>query len=265
MRMPWLPRILALILGILIVVPQVLWFADPVVLSQVLVLTEQGLGWLQHFGLYILLPALVLVFLLFPEAWPRMRIHIRRFREGHQFDQLRAMQLLRGLGGDPNPMDLKEIGAMLCDAHRYPEAIPFLELSIQGAPDEAWTHHYLALAYKGTRQTQKAFEEASKAFRLDPDLGTGDHLLLTAELALATGQAQVGLNLAERYNKAFGESIRSLQLQARALHDLGRKDEIRPILEKLMEFGPGRGKRFGPEEQLSRLRARRALSRGTRP
>ncbi len=265
MRAPWLPRILILLLGTLILVPQILWFVDPVLLVQVLNLTERGFVWLQQFGLYILLPGLVLLFLLLPEAWPRFQIRVRKFRQGHQFDQVRAIGLLRGLGPDPNPMDLKEIGTMLCEAHRYAEAIPFLELSTVGAPDEAWTHHYLARAWQGTHQSQKAFDEASKAFLLDPDLGTGNNLLLTTELALQTEQAQVGLNLSERFNKAFGESIPSLQLQARALYDLDRKDEIRPILEKLMEFGPGRSKRFSPEERLIRIRSRRALARGTRP
>lgn len=265
MRTPWLPRILALILALLILVPQVLWFTSPVLLSQTFVLGERLIGWLQDFGLYILLPGLVLVFLLLPEAWPRFQIRLRKFRQGHQFDQLRAIQLFRGLGQDPNPMDLKEIGTMLCEAHRYQEAIPFLELSTKEAPKEAWTWHYLALAYQALHQTDKAFDAASTAFRLDPDLGTGDHLLLTAELALETQQPQVGLNLAERSNLVFGESIRSLSLQARALFDLDRKSEIPPLLEKLLEFGPGRGKRYTPEEKLIRIQSRRALSRGSRP
>ena len=254
-----------LLLGLLILIPQALWFWDPVLLSTIQRVAGRGFGWLQDFGLYILLPGLALLFLLLPEAWPRFLIRLAKFRQGHQFDQLRAMNLLRGLGSEPNPMDLKEIGTMLCEAHRYAEAIPFLELSIAGAPDEAWTHHYLARAFQNTNQGQKAFERSSKAFLLDPDLGTGSNLLLTAELATLTDQPQVGLNLSERFNKVFGESISSLQFQARSLYDLDRKPEIRPILEKLLEFGPGRGKRFSPQEQLTRIRCRRALARGTRP
>ncbi|MEZ5988732.1 MAG: hypothetical protein R3F30_06345 [Planctomycetota bacterium] len=249
----------------LVAAPQVLFLADPGLLARILAVADVVLAHGLQVVLLGLLPLLVLLLVLNPVLWWRFRAFVRRYRQRLEFDEVRAQHLYRTLHEHPSALNLLEFARLLCEAHRYPQALPFLAAALEKDDKDPWIHHYLARCFQALDLPQKAFEHASQAFLLDPDLGTGENLLLTDELALAIGNAQVGYNLADRFHTLYGDSIRGLLYLARALHDLGRQDEAHQALRKLLDLGPSRGRRYLPEEHLARIAARRALARGVRP
>jgi len=240
----------------------VLFVVSPLALVETLdVLTRVG-GWLAIAGLYVVLPVGVLVITAWPPALAGLRLYLRGVFGRLNLDRKTERDLLLRLEQFENSPDLVSLGQLYGDAGLHTQAIPPLLKAAQIDPGEARIHFLLARSLRALGQREPARRAADHAISLDPQVGYGRALLLAGELALLDNDLERAAGLAHAYHEQHGDDSAGLLLTARTADARGETEIRDSALTRLLELGPGNGKRFTPEESLARHTARRLLGRG---
>lgn len=241
-----------------------LWEVDPVLLSRLLAATELWLGGAANVVLLVAVPAALVGLLVYPPAWPSLRILGQRFKARLDFDRKAARDLVQRLNEFANARDLQRLGELYVDARMPQLAEPPLVTARDSEPENARTRFLLARCLQQMGRHADALVMAETAVAIDPAIGFGRGLLLAAEVALKCGRNELAMRRAIDHERRYGESIEGLYLRARAAHGLGKSDVRREALDRLLEL-PAAGKRYTPQQAFARARARLVRHTGGAP
>jgi len=257
----WLLTVLLAVPALGIAALDLLFLVDPVGLVETLDFLTVAGTWLGFAGLYVALPVVVMVLVTWPPALAHARMYVRSVLGRLNLDRKAERDLLLRLDQFENSPDLITLGQLYGDAGLHDQAIPPLVRAAEIDPGEARIHFLLARSLNALGQREPARQAAEHAIALDPKVGYGRAVLLGGELALAAGDADRAAALARMYQDAHGDDSAGLLLTARTADARGETDIRNSALTRLLELGPGNGKRYSPEESLARHTARRMLAR----
>jgi tetratricopeptide (TPR) repeat protein len=242
----------------------ILYATAPIAFVEALEILETGGSWLSMAGLYVVLPLAALVLVAWPPALAGLRLYLGGLFGKLNLDRKAERDLLLRLEQFENSPDLVNLGQLYGDAGLHDQAIPPLVKAAEIDPNEARIHFLLARSLHALGQLGPARQAAEHAISLDPQVGYGRAVLLAGELALRDDDLDRAAGLARMYQDEHGDDSAGLMLTARTADARGETELRDSALTRLLELGPGNGKRFSPEESLARHTARRMLGRPPR-
>lgn len=210
--------------------------AAPALLGKLLSLLTSGFAQLVPLILGALLVGAVLTLLLWPPAWPRIRLAWGRFMRRLSFDAKAARDLRARLVDFENPSDLQALGRLYLDAGQAAASLPMLTRAVELEPDNARGAWLLGQAYVGIAQHEAATQAFDAAIARDPEIGFGNALLDRARTAARLDDATATKHFAEEHERRFGPCVENLWLQAEAARATGDAEARQETLARLLEI-----------------------------
>ncbi|MDP6425313.1 MAG: hypothetical protein QGG14_11260 [Planctomycetota bacterium] len=241
------------------------WQSDPAALGSALRLVDVVTARLWTVFLFGVLPGIAALLLIYPPAWPTIRLWWKRAGRRLSFDRKEARDLHQRLGEFENARGLESLGELYLNGGQEQFAVGPLIKAVELDPESARSHYLLSRALVRFSKLEDAYASVYRALKLDQDVAFGEAWLHAGEIALKLGFDQDAANAATQHEKRFGTTIRGLYLHARAAHALGDMDERGRALTRLLELPPEQSKTFTPEEALARARTKIARATGRRP
>jgi tetratricopeptide (TPR) repeat protein len=127
-----------------------------------------------------------------------------------------------------NPHDAaarRDLGRLLVDAHRYPEAIPHLERAIERMPDSEEVACDLGLSYLWTDKLREGEALIRQALERNPKFRYGEPYLRWGEFLLHNGRMKEAAERLESFRSIFSSSVEGHYLLGLAYLRSGEKEK----------------------------------------
>ncbi|MFH0983269.1 MAG: tetratricopeptide repeat protein [Planctomycetota bacterium] len=143
----------------------------------------------------------------------------------------------KGLAHGPNdPIGHAVLAAALAVQEKYKEATVAAEAAVHLGPTVAYCHYIHAVVLHDRNRVKEAEQAVLEALRLSPE--DADYFALLASIKFQQRDWRAALHAAEQGLKVEAEHTACVSLRARALLQLGRKEEAGAVLEGALARAP---------------------------